>query len=95
VGDGGVIINTGSINGLRGNKTLIDYSATRGAALYLLAQFLSNRRIRVKRSPRPWTPNESNHWAAIRHSAAVVVVLHGVAMDARRERRASPTDRHV
>jgi NAD(P)-dependent dehydrogenase (short-subunit alcohol dehydrogenase family) len=28
--DGGVIINTSSINGLRGNKTLIDYAATKG-----------------------------------------------------------------
>lgn len=29
--DGGAIVNTSSINGLRGNKTLIDYSATKGA----------------------------------------------------------------
>jgi len=38
--DGG-IINTSSINGLRGNKTLIDYAATTGAVLaltYSLAQ---------------------------------------------------------
>ena len=28
--DGGVIINTASINGLRGNKSLIDYAATKG-----------------------------------------------------------------
>ena len=28
--DGGAIINTASINGLRGNKSLIDYSATKG-----------------------------------------------------------------
>ena len=31
--EGGAIINTSSINGLRGNKTLIDYSATKGAML--------------------------------------------------------------
>ena len=59
--DGAAIINTGSINGLRGNKTLIDYSATKGAVLaltYSLAQSLSDRRIRVNCvAPGPvWTP---------------------------------------
>jgi NAD(P)-dependent dehydrogenase (short-subunit alcohol dehydrogenase family) len=59
--DGGAIINTGSINGLRGNKTLIDYSATKGAILaltYSLAQSLAERRIRVNCvAPGPvWTP---------------------------------------
>jgi NAD(P)-dependent dehydrogenase (short-subunit alcohol dehydrogenase family) len=59
--DGGAIINTSSINGLRGNKKLIDYSATKGAVLaltYSLAQSLSDRRIRVNCvAPGPvWTP---------------------------------------
>jgi NAD(P)-dependent dehydrogenase (short-subunit alcohol dehydrogenase family) len=59
--DGGAIINTGSINGLRGNKTLIDYSATKGAVLaltYSLAQSLSDHGIRVNCvAPGPvWTP---------------------------------------
>lgn len=59
--DGGAVINTGSINGLRGNKTLIDYSATKGAILaltYSLAQSLADRRIRVNCvAPGPvWTP---------------------------------------
>ena len=59
--DGGAIINTGSINGLRGNKTLIDYSSTKGAVLaltYSLAQSLADRRIRVSCvAPGPvWTP---------------------------------------
>jgi NAD(P)-dependent dehydrogenase (short-subunit alcohol dehydrogenase family) len=59
--DGGAVINTGSINGLRGNKTLIDYSATKGAVLaltYSLAQSLSDRGIRVNCvAPGPvWTP---------------------------------------
>jgi NAD(P)-dependent dehydrogenase (short-subunit alcohol dehydrogenase family) len=59
--DGGAIINTSSINGLRGNKTLIDYSATKGAILaftYSLAQSLSKRGIRVNCvAPGPvWTP---------------------------------------
>ncbi len=43
---GGAVINTGSINGLRGNKTLIDYSATKGAVIaltYSLAQALLER----------------------------------------------------
>ncbi len=59
--DGGVIINTASINGLRGNKSLIDYSATKGAVLaltYSLAQALQDRGIRVNSvAPGPvWTP---------------------------------------
>jgi len=59
--DGGSIVNTSSINGLRGNKTLIDYSATKGAILaftYSLAQALQKRGIRVNCvAPGPvWTP---------------------------------------
>jgi NAD(P)-dependent dehydrogenase (short-subunit alcohol dehydrogenase family) len=59
--DGACIINTASINGLRGNKTLIDYSATKGAVLaltYSLAQTLMERGIRVNAvAPGPvWTP---------------------------------------
>ena len=59
--DGGVIINTSSINGLRANKTLIDYSATKGAVLaftYSLARSLQDRGIRVNCvAPGPvWTP---------------------------------------
>ena len=58
---GGSIINTASINGLRGNKTLIDYSATKGAVIaltYSLAQSLQERGIRVNCvAPGPvWTP---------------------------------------
>ncbi|GAC69956.1 SDR family oxidoreductase [Gordonia soli] len=58
---GGAIVNTGSINGLRGNKQLIDYSATKGAVTaltYSLAQSLLERRIRVNCvAPGPvWTP---------------------------------------
>ena len=59
--DGGAIINSGSINGLRGNKSLIDYSSTKGAILactYSRAQALVERRIRVNCvAPGPvWTP---------------------------------------
>ena len=58
---GGSIINTGSVNGLRGNKTLIDYAATKGAVHTLtksLAQALLDRKIRVNCvAPGPvWTP---------------------------------------
>jgi NAD(P)-dependent dehydrogenase (short-subunit alcohol dehydrogenase family) len=56
--DGGAIINTASINGLRGNKSLIDYAATKGAVLaltYSLAQALQDRGIRVK----AWRPARS------------------------------------
>jgi NAD(P)-dependent dehydrogenase (short-subunit alcohol dehydrogenase family) len=60
-GGPGAIINTASINGLRGNQQLIDYSATKGAILaftYSMAQSLVDRRIRVNCvAPGPvWTP---------------------------------------
>ncbi|WP_068923310.1 SDR family oxidoreductase [Planobispora rosea] len=59
--EGGAIINTSSINGLRGNKTLLDYSATKGAInafTYAMAQNLLERGIRVNAvAPGPvWTP---------------------------------------
>ncbi|MFF5260074.1 SDR family oxidoreductase [Actinomadura viridis] len=58
---GSSIIFTGSINGLRGNKTLIDYSASKAAAMTLaqsLAQNLMDKGIRVNCvAPGPvWTP---------------------------------------
>jgi len=57
---GGVIINTGSITGLEGNKNLIDYATTKGAIHAFtksLAQNLVERNIRVNCvSPGPiWT----------------------------------------
>jgi len=59
--EGGVIVNTGSITGLEGNKELIDYAATKGAIHAFtksLAQNLAERKIRVNCvSPGPiWTP---------------------------------------
>jgi NAD(P)-dependent dehydrogenase (short-subunit alcohol dehydrogenase family) len=61
LGEGGVIINTGSITGLEGSKHLLDYSATKGAIHAFtksLAQNLVDRRIRVNCiAPGPvWTP---------------------------------------
>ena len=61
LGPGSSIINTASVNGLRGNARLIDYSATKGAILaftYSLAQSLVDRDIRVNCvAPGPvWTP---------------------------------------
>lgn len=58
---GGSIIMTGSVNGLRGNKTLIDYSTTKGALhtfTHSLAQSLAEAGIRVNCvAPGPvWTP---------------------------------------
>jgi NAD(P)-dependent dehydrogenase (short-subunit alcohol dehydrogenase family) len=58
---GGVILNTGSITGLEGSKTLLDYSATKGAIHAFtksLAQSLVERKIRVNCvAPGPvWTP---------------------------------------
>jgi NAD(P)-dependent dehydrogenase (short-subunit alcohol dehydrogenase family) len=57
----GCIINTGSITGVRGNKKLVDYSATKGAVqamTYSLAQQLIGRGVRVNGvAPGPvWTP---------------------------------------
>jgi NAD(P)-dependent dehydrogenase (short-subunit alcohol dehydrogenase family) len=61
MGEGAVIINTGSITGLEGSKELLDYSATKGAIHAFtksLAQNLVERRIRVNCvAPGPvWTP---------------------------------------
>src|SRR5690606_13620311 len=59
--EGSCVINSGSVNGLRGNKTLIDYSATKGAIIAWtrsMAQALTDRKIRVNCvAPGPvWTP---------------------------------------
>jgi NAD(P)-dependent dehydrogenase (short-subunit alcohol dehydrogenase family) len=61
MGEGASIIFTGSVNGLRGNKDLIDYAASKGAVHVLtfsLAQALVERKIRVNCvAPGPvWTP---------------------------------------
>ena len=58
---GSSIINTASINGLRGNRSLIDYSVTKGGVIaltYSLAQSLMDDGIRVNCvAPGPvWTP---------------------------------------
>ena len=58
---GSAIINTGSITGLEGNVTLLDYAATKGAIHAFtksLAQNVVNRQIRVNCvAPGPvWTP---------------------------------------
>ena len=58
---GGSIINTGSITGLEGSETLLDYSSTKGAIhafTKALAQNLVGRKIRVNCvAPGPvWTP---------------------------------------
>jgi NAD(P)-dependent dehydrogenase (short-subunit alcohol dehydrogenase family) len=59
--EGSTIINCGSITGMEGNKTLIDYAATKGAIHAFtksLAQSLAERKIRVNCvAPGPvWTP---------------------------------------
>jgi NAD(P)-dependent dehydrogenase (short-subunit alcohol dehydrogenase family) len=59
--DGAAIINSGSVNGLRGNKSLLAYAATKGAVHIFtksMAQALVDRRIRVNCvAPGPvWTP---------------------------------------
>jgi len=61
LGEGASIVNTASVNGLRGNKSLIDYSATKGAVIawtYSMAQALADRGIRINAvAPGPvWTP---------------------------------------
>ena len=59
--EGGVILNTGSVTGLEGHASLIDYAATKGAIHAFtksLAQALADRGIRVNCvAPGPvWTP---------------------------------------
>lgn len=61
MGEGDVIIATSSVNAFKGNDSLIDYSATKGAIQGLvrsLAQSLVDRGIRVNAvAPGPvWTP---------------------------------------
>ena len=61
LGEGGIVINTSSITGVRGHKTLLDYAGTKGAinAMTLsFAQALAPRGIRVNAvAPGPvWTP---------------------------------------
>ena len=58
---GSAIVNTGSIAGLEGNKTLLDYASTKGAIhafTKALAQNLIDKQIRVNCvAPGPvWTP---------------------------------------
>jgi NAD(P)-dependent dehydrogenase (short-subunit alcohol dehydrogenase family) len=59
--EGAAIVNTTSVTAYRGNKTLIDYSSTKGAVVSFtrsLSQSLTERRIRVNAvAPGPvWTP---------------------------------------
>lgn len=59
--EGGSIISTGSVTGVRGHEQLLDYAATKGAIhafSFSLAQSLADRGIRVNTvAPGPiWTP---------------------------------------
>jgi len=61
LGEGGCIINTGSVTGTRGHATLLDYASTKGAIqamTFSYAQRLAERGIRVNAvAPGPiWTP---------------------------------------
>jgi len=78
---GAVIINTGSVAGLRGSKELLDYGATKGAIHAFtkgLAQNLVSRGIRVNCvAPGPvWTPLN----AADRKASDVAKFGQGVPM---------------
>jgi short chain dehydrogenase. len=59
--EGSAIINTGSVTAYKGNKDLLDYSASKGAVTAFtrsLSQSLADRKIRVNQvAPGPiWTP---------------------------------------
>ncbi|MGI5122312.1 SDR family oxidoreductase [Marinactinospora thermotolerans] len=59
--EGGSVIITGSVNGLRGNKSLIDYATSKAAVMnltYCLAQHYTDKGIRFNCvAPGPvWTP---------------------------------------
>jgi NAD(P)-dependent dehydrogenase (short-subunit alcohol dehydrogenase family) len=59
--NGSVIINTASVNAYKGNQTLMDYSATKGAIVSFtrsLSQSLAKKGVRVNAvAPGPvWTP---------------------------------------
>lgn len=59
--NGGCIINTGSVTGVRGHEKLIDYASTKGAIhafTFSMAQAVADRGIRVNAvAPGPvWTP---------------------------------------
>ncbi|TXK64341.1 SDR family oxidoreductase [Alkalisalibacterium limincola] len=61
LGEGGSIINTGSVTGARGHAELLDYASTKGAIqamTFSYAQRLAERGIRVNAvAPGPiWTP---------------------------------------
>jgi NAD(P)-dependent dehydrogenase (short-subunit alcohol dehydrogenase family) len=61
MGEGGVILNTGSVTAMQGHATLVDYAATKGAIHTFtrsLAQAVADRGIRVNCvAPGPvWTP---------------------------------------
>ncbi len=61
LGEGGAIINTGSVTGVRGHEKLIDYASTKGAIhalTFSLAQAVADRGVRVNAvAPGPiWTP---------------------------------------
>ena len=61
MGEGGSIINTSSVNAYKGNKTLLDYTSTKGAIVAFtraLALQLAEKGIRVNGvAPGPvWTP---------------------------------------
>ena len=61
LGEGGVILNTGSVTAMQGHAKLVDYAATKGAIHAFtrsLAQAVADRGIRVNCvAPGPvWTP---------------------------------------
>jgi NAD(P)-dependent dehydrogenase (short-subunit alcohol dehydrogenase family) len=83
--EGGCIINTTSVTAYKGHKTLLDYSATKGAIAtmtYSLSEALVEKGIRVNAvAPGPiWTPLipasfEAEHVA--KHGAATPMTRAG------------------
>ena len=91
MGEGGSIINTSSVNAYKGNKTLLDYTSTKGAIVAFtraLALQLAEKGIRVNGvAPGPvWTPLIPASFGKDKSRAVRLLGAHEARRPARRGR---------